>query len=115
MDPTTAPLGEVLDWLAERDGWVAVRSGSNGAVRRCVWRRESAFQIHTTDTHPITLDRLAGMLPRGYLFEVSGIPGSAVYCAARNFCASDKGEEFNADTELEARARVVAAVLGRVS
>lgn len=100
MDPMTAPLGEVLDWLAERDGW-EVRGG-------LCYGPGGQFCL----SNPITLDRIAGMLPEPWEWSDINQRGGTWWASAWR-SHSYKDEQGEAPTELEARARVVAAVLGR--
>ncbi len=110
MDPMTAPLGEVLDWLAERDGWKFSCTGW--------WRRTAGGNTEGADgTHPITLDRLAGMLPEGIGFQVTRFLNgtwSAIACNGIDDGAWSIESPGDDDHDpIEPAARVVAAVLGR--
>lgn len=111
FDPMTAPLGDVLDWLANADGWL--RTGVNGHL---LWVKDG--HMHRVSRPEITLDRIAGMLPDGWAWKVvdlrgtllRGIINDRVWAATAAGTCDDISAQ--ATTELEARARVVAAVLG---
>ena len=60
FDPMTAPLNEVMEWLAGKDGWHKCDMGWARRVPLPEWRGATMEEVVD---HPITLDRLAGMLP----------------------------------------------------
>ena len=111
IDPMTAPAQEVYDWLAERDGFqTTIFAGQQ------YWKKRATGLI--SDANPITIDRLAEMLPKDrvwtrieqitpnvWVAEASVYQHELVYFAGV--------EAVGCPTEREARARVVAAVLMR--
>lgn len=117
MDPMKAPLGEVLDWLAERDGWAKQDVGvfqygdANTVIYQWV-HREGGRQPYT-GSNPITIDRIAGMLPEGWFWRcIEQRPRGWNACSDRvKFQREVEQFVMEQPTELEARARVVAAVL----
>lgn len=143
FDPMKAPLSEVLDWLAERDGWRIDRSVQPPSIplwTRTKWDATAGAGVLTTNIqtnddgevvtgNPITLDRLAGMLPETWCWEqIQGFSWGCWYAEAREDRDFKDGSMDEIDreiaswprvwfedapTELEARARVVAAVLMR--
>lgn len=107
FDPMTAPLNEVMEWLAGKDGWHKCDMGWARRVPLSEWRGATMEEVVD---RPITLDRLAGMLPEGW--EWSFHQHRAAHYASALHPIGDT-VKASGDTELEARARVVAAVLMR--
>jgi hypothetical protein len=107
FDPLTATLGEVLD-LLERDGWTKWMAESVPDLQ-LGWSRNG----ENTTCDPITIDRVAGMLPGGWKW-ISVEWTDKVWAGACNTGSHEYVPVFAyAENELEARARVVAAVLMR--
>ena len=110
FDPMTAPLDEVMEWLAGKDGWHKCDMGWARRVPLPEWRGATVEEVVD---HPITLDRLAGMLPEGWKWGPMWDAADGWYAKV---CYTPECVWFEAEqrpTELEARARVVAAVLMR--
>lgn len=120
FDPMAAPLSEVLDWLAEKDGWRQPKPGDKdflftGQVMG-VWVHPCRRSVYT---HPITLDRLAWMLDDTVGVSLYKLPRVGV-CDARWTAHAWSRGLFNISTPdrkcptaIESLARVVAAVLMR--
>lgn len=112
FNPMTAPLAEVIDWLAERLGYY--RENFHGEV---VWRDKNGRPVGQPK---ITLDRVAGMLPERWILRdvydtrlnllMAGTPG--IVAVLRRPDSEETLSAFG-PTEFEARARVVAAALMR--
>ena len=103
FDPLVAPLGEVLDWLRKQDGWHTEEV--NGWM---LWCKDG--YCSRWDEPDMDIDRIAGMLPEVWKWEIDQYHD---YWRAVLENAKEERSEVRASTELEARARVVAAVLMR--
>lgn len=126
LNPLTAPIEQVYDWLAERDGWrITHRDGRLACVPYLTyWRRARDGSVTFQESHPITLDRMSEMLPKdrmgwrwvvvqkGSARWIAGLLDiSSPVSAAGSVAARSLINELVYPTEREARARVLAAVL----
>lgn len=117
FDPMAAPLSEVLDWLAERDKWRRGECTYNDGSVHAGWLRDDPDQF--CPVHPITLDRLAGMLDDTVGVSLYKFPRVGVCDARWTAHAWSRGlfyistPDRKCPTAIESLARVVAAVLMR--
>lgn len=116
FNPMTAPLPEVLDWLAKRDGYKIGHLHGDGPKRWLRPRPDAGYD--PIESCPITIDRLSGLLKKPWRWGIVQQRGDARTISSHGeWCATAVRDGAGGtigcdrDTELEARARVVAAVL----
>lgn len=105
MNPHSATLDEIRDWLAREDGWV----WEGG----CKWTNSRKSGINSTiyqHPYPPTLDGAASAMPKGWTwfreaFRINGIVWSA-HKPMTSVRVNDTGDEIAARYRLAMLARM---------